>query len=153
LRTEFSKAIVPEEIDALCEFDRIVFGAYPSDLFDKEDWAEYDSYWMTVDGKRIGCSAFAYDIDFDGTSRPNCLYIASTGILPEYQGRGFGSMQKQWQIDFAKHRHCKAIVTNMRQSNERMIRLNEKFGFTQRETSSGYYSHPDEAVLVMELRL
>lgn len=82
MRIEFSKASVPQEIDALCEFDKIVFGAYPSDLFDKEDWAEYDSYWMTLDGKIIGCSAFAYDIDFDGTSRPNCLYIASTGILP-----------------------------------------------------------------------
>jgi GNAT superfamily N-acetyltransferase len=92
---------------------------------------------MTLDSKRIGCSAFAYDIDFDGTPRPNCLYIASTGILPECQGQGFGSKQKQWQIDFARHRHCKTIVTNMRQSNVRVIRLNEKFGFTQRETSPG----------------
>jgi ribosomal protein S18 acetylase RimI-like enzyme len=153
LRIEFSKASVPQEIDALCEFDKIVFGAYPSDLFDKEDWAEYDSYWMTLDGKRIGCSAFAYDIDFDNTPRPNCLYIASMGILPKYQGQGFGSKQKQWQLDFARHRHCKTIVTNMRQNNVRVIRLNAKFGFTQRETSPGYYSDPDEAALVMELRL
>jgi ribosomal protein S18 acetylase RimI-like enzyme len=41
----------------------------------------------------------------------------------------------------------------MRQSNLRVIRLNEKFGFTQRETSPDYYSDPDEAALVMELRL
>jgi GNAT superfamily N-acetyltransferase len=153
LPIEFSKASVPQETDALCEFDKIVFGAYPSDLFDKEDWAEYDSYWMTLDGKRIGCSAFAYDIDFDNTPRPNCLYIASTGILPEYQGQGFGSKQKQWQIDFARRHHCKTIVTNMRQSNVRVIRLNAKFGFTQRETSPGYYSDPDEAAVVMELRM
>jgi len=153
LHLEFSKAMMPQEIEALCEFDKMVFAAYPSDLFDKEDWAEYDSYWMTLDGKRIGCSAFAYDIDFDGTPRPNCLYIASTGILPEYQGQGFGSKQKRWQIEFAKERDCRAIVTNMRQSNLRVIRLNEKFGFLQRETSPGYYSDPDEAALVMELRL
>lgn len=153
MRLEFSKAIVPQEIDALCEFDRIVFSAYPSDVFDKEDWKEYDSYWMTLDGKRIGCSAFAYDVDFDGTPRPNCLYVASTGILPEYQGQGFGSKQKQWQIEFARQRHSTAIVTNMRQSNLAVIRLNQKFGFTQREISPGYYSDPDEAALVMELRL
>lgn len=41
---EFRKAVIPDDIEALCDFDRKVFGAYPEDLFLPEDWAELESY-------------------------------------------------------------------------------------------------------------
>jgi ribosomal protein S18 acetylase RimI-like enzyme len=41
----------------------------------------------------------------------------------------------------------------MRESNARIIRLNQKFGFATRELVAGYYSDPEESALVMELKL
>jgi Acetyltransferase (GNAT) family len=108
---------------------------------------------MIVDGRTVGCSAFLHDVDYDEQPRPKCLWIVSTGILPEIQGQGLGSMQKEWQIEYARQRGFELIVTNMRKSNTRIIRLNKKFGFMTRELVSGYYSDPEEAAVVMELKL
>jgi ribosomal protein S18 acetylase RimI-like enzyme len=153
MKVEFKRVNVPDEIEALCEFDRKAFASFPADLFDPEEWAEYESYWMTVDGNTVGCSAFVHDVDYDEQPRPKCLYIMSTGVLPEFQGRGLGAQQKQWQIEYARERGFEIIVTNMRESNTRIIRLNKKLGFTTRELVPGYYSDPEEAAIVMELRL
>jgi GNAT superfamily N-acetyltransferase len=153
MNVEFRKAIIPDEIEALWKFDHIAFEAFPTDLFDAEDWAQYESYWMIVDGRTLGCSAFLHDVDYDEQPRPKCLWIVSTGVLPEVQGQGLGSMQKKWQIEYARQRGFEWIVTNMRQTNTRIIRLNEKFGFTTREVVPGYYSDPEEAAVVMELKL
>ena len=149
---EFRKARLPEEMDELLAFDARVFGEYPDDLFGPEDWELYESYWMLADGVTVGCSAFLEGFDYDGRPRPGCLFIASTGILPGFQGKGLGRKLKEWQIGYARARGCAAIVTNSRESNERMIRLNESLGFTVRGLHPNYYRNPDEAAVVMEYR-
>lgn len=111
---------------------------------------------MVVDGTTIGCSAFGHNIDFGGAKRLGCIWIQSTGILPEFQGKGYGLKQKQWQLEYAKKNGFSLVVTNMRQSNARIIHLNEKLGFTPRgfrPIVPGVYSDPEEASLVMELNL
>jgi ribosomal protein S18 acetylase RimI-like enzyme len=153
MKIEFRKAIIPNEIEALYEFDHMAFESFPANLFEAEDWAQYESYWMIADGRTVGCSAFLHDVDYDEQTRPKCLWIVSTGIPPELQGQGLGSKLKEWQIEYARLRGFEFIVTNMRQSNSRIIRLNERFGFTPRELVPGYYDDPDEAALVMELKL
>ena len=45
------------------------------------------------------------------------------------------------------------IVTNTRQSNKPMIKLNKKFGFKILRITPGYYEKPQESTVVMELRL
>ena len=59
---------------------------------------------------------------------------------------------KTWQIEYAKQRGFTKIVTNMRQSNERIIRLNQKFGFTVKGIDRQYYDDGERCV-VMELDL
>ena len=152
-KIEFRKVIIPDEIEALCEFDRKAFYAYPSDIYAPERWQECESYWLIADGRMVGCTAFERNIDYDSRPRPGCLYISSTGVLPEVQEQGFGSAQKKWQIEYAKRNGFTRIVTNMRQSNERIIKLNEKFGFKRRKIHPHYYGDPDEAAIVMELDL
>jgi len=127
---KFQKAKLSEELNDLLDFDRKAFGSYPDDLFEPEDWGDNESYWMLVDGIRVGCSAFQHNIDYDEKPRSGCLYIASTGILPEFQGRGFGRKQKEWQIYYALHHGFDMMVTNMRQSNTRIINLNQSLGFS-----------------------
>ncbi|MGA2371629.1 MAG: hypothetical protein ABSG11_13275 [Candidatus Korobacteraceae bacterium] len=65
----------------------------------------------------------------------------------------YGNHMKDWQIQYARERQFKRIVTNARESNVKSIRLNAKFGFQARERISGYYSNPNEAAIVMELEV
>ena len=78
---EFRKAVVPDDIEALCDFDRKVFGAYPDDLFLPEDWAELESYWLMADGNTIGCLALKGDVDYDrGAQAGMFVYREHRGI-------------------------------------------------------------------------
>ena len=150
---EFRKVIIPDEIQKLCDVDRKAFHETPGDAYLPEKWKECESYWVIRDGEIVGCSAFEPNRDYDGRPRPGCLYVSSTTVLPEFQGQGFGTWQKEWQIDFALKNGFKRIVTTMRQSNTRIISLNEKFGFTRQSTVPRYYINPDEDGIVMELDL
>ena len=156
MRTEFRAAIVPDDVRRLMAFDRKVFP--PGDRFTAWYWRQVESWWMLVDEVRVGCCAFAPDADFHESAgghppEPGSLYIASTGILPAYQGRGFGTLLKAWQICYARQHGFTRIVTNTRQRNDVMIRLNRKFHFRTIRTSAAYYADPPDATGVMELRL
>lgn len=150
---EFKEAILPLDLDELLDFDRRIFGQFPADLFSAEDWSSCHSYWMEVDGIKVGCCAVEWNVDFDEKPRKGCLYLVSTGILPEYQGKGFGRKQKIWQIEYARQNGFSSIVTNMRESNHRIIRLNEALGFEFRVKVPAYYAIPVEAAIVMEFSL
>ena len=117
MNVEFRQCVVSREIRALRAFDRRVFRK--SDLFSSNDWKTYESYWMTVNGTVIGCCAFQRDVDFqedvradgDNPYMKRSLYIATTGILPRFQGGGFGQLLKCWQVSYAIHHGFTRIVT------------------------------------------
>ena len=140
-------------------FDRKVFRA--ADRFPAEYWGVLDSYWMIVGGVKSGCCAFEKHADFQGDLRRDelnprmkgSLYIATTGILPRFQGRGLGRVMKAWEIAYAQHHGFRRIVTNTRERNAAMIALNRAFGFEIIRTTPRYYAGPVEATVVMELRL
>lgn len=159
MKTEFRKANPAAELRSLTAFDRKVFP--PSDLFDADYWEACLVYWLIVDGIKVGCCAFEEHADFqddvrtDGINPPRkgSLYIASTGIQPKLQGKGFGTLLKSWQICYARHHGFKRIVTNTRRRNTAMVMLNQKFGFEIIRITPRYYSDPGDATVVMELRL
>ena len=158
MKTEFRKAIPAAEIRSLMAFDRKVFP--PSDLFDADYWKACVVYWLIVDGVKIGCCAFEEHVDFQddgaGGINPPCkgsLYIASTGILPKFQGKGFGALMKSWQICYASRHGFKRIITNTRSRNTAMVGLNRKFDFDIIRTTPRYYSDPSDATAVMQLLL
>ena len=150
---EFRKISFPEESESVLQIDGKIFADFPGDLFDVEDWADFESYWMLEDGAIVGCSAFIHHVDYDETPRPGYLHIISTGVLPEARGRGLGRKQKKWQIEYAQTLGFEVIVTNVRRSNARMIHLNRRFGFEVRQIHSGFYEDPKEDAIVMERRL
>jgi ribosomal protein S18 acetylase RimI-like enzyme len=160
MHTQFRRAIKPAEIRRLVTFDHQVFHQYPSDWFHREDWQIYESWWMMIDSRKIGCCAFERHVDFqhdireDGENPPlrGSLYIVTTGILPRFRGLGFGSLLKCWQISFARRHGFTRVVTNTRKSNKSIIGLNKKFGFKVLRTTSAYYEDPAEPTVVMELR-
>jgi len=159
MKTEFRKASIPAELRSLQAFDRKVFRK--SDLFPAAYWSICESYWMLVDGVKVGCCAFERHVDFqqdlraDGSNpfMEGSLYISTTGILPRFQSRGFGRLMKQWQIAYARYHGFTRIVTNTRKRNVAMIALNRKFHFRIVRTTPRYYDHPTDATVVMELPL
>ena len=159
MHMEFRKAILPDELRSLMAFDRKVFPI--ADLFDAGYWKKCEPYWMLVDGIKVGCCAFEKQVDFqedisaDGVNPrlKGSLYISTTGILPKFQGKGFGSLLKAWQVSYARYHGFTRIVTNSRRRNPRMIALNRKFGFRVVRTTPQYYSGPPDSTVVMELLL
>jgi ribosomal protein S18 acetylase RimI-like enzyme len=154
MQTEFRRAVVPREVRSLIAFDHKAFPR--SDWFAARDWEHYESYWLCVGARKIGCCAFEAGVDFaddvDETNRRSegSLYIASTGILPAFQGKGFGRLMKSWHIAYAIHYGYRRVVTNTRSRNAAMIALNKKFGFRVLRTTPGYYGDPVDATVVME---
>jgi len=143
VRTEFRKAVIPDELRTLCAFDRKVF---PADYFPPSEWKGYESYWLILGArKKIGCCAFEKQGD--------TLYIATTGILPAFQRLGFGGLMKAWQIAWARRNKFKRLIAHTRKSNAAMIALNKKFGFRQVKSIPGYYEDPPEPAIVMEMKL
>jgi ribosomal protein S18 acetylase RimI-like enzyme len=159
METKFQIAVLHEDMRRLRAFDRKVFPR--SDLFAVEDWKQYESYWMIVEGTTVGCCAFQPHVDFQDDLRKDgvnpgmkgSLYISSTGILPKYQGAGLGRLFKSWQVAYARYHGFHRIVTNTRKRNARMIGLNREFGFRILRTTPGYYSGPTDSTVVMELLL
>jgi len=159
MNTEFRKAILPDDIRSLMDFDRKVFPR--PDRFDAAYWNICEPYWIIVDRVTVGCCAFEKHVDFqddlrrDGVNprRRGSLYICTTGILPKFQGKGFGSLLKSWEVAFARRHGFKRMVTNTRKRNKKMIELNRKFGFRVIRTTPRYYSDPVDSTVVMELLL
>jgi len=159
MRTEFRKVKTADEIGSLVAFDRKVFSAV--DRFSAEYWRRVQSYWMLIDDVKIGCCAFEKHVDFQQDQRADgmnprlvgSLYIATTGILPRFQGCGFGRMLKCWQIAYAWQNKFNRIVTNTRKRNKPMIHLNRRFDFEVIRVTPNYYSQPADSTVVMELRI
>jgi len=160
MKTEFRRAIVPKEIRSLVIFDHKAFHLYPADWFARDDWEAYEAWWLIIDKTKVGCCAFESHVDFQEDIRKDnknprlrgSLYIVTTGILPIFQGRGFGGLLKKWQLTYAQHHGFTRVVTNTRESNGAMVKLNKKFGFTILRTTPNYYEEPREPTVVMERR-
>ena len=158
MKVAFRKATLPKEKVRLVAFDHKVFRQ--ADWFDPDDWDSYESYWMVVNDRKVGCCAFERNVDFevdpdkDSGPRRGSLYLASTGILPDHQRKGYGERFKRWQIAWARRYGFTRIVTNCRRSNRPIIQLNQKFGFKILDTTRrNYYYGPAEPAVVMELKL
>jgi len=149
----FKKVVLPDEIPQLLLFDQEIFGSYPDDLFSAEDWLQFESYWIIQDGRIIGCTAFKPHSDYDEEPMLGSLFVVTTGLIPELQGKGIGTKVKQWQIDYGNEHGFELMVTNMRESNAASRQLNQKFGFTVRHIDPDYYHHPEEAAVVMEINI
>ena len=143
MKIEFRKAVLPADLRALLAFDSKVFPA--PDRFPADYWREIESWWMLVGRARAGCCAFE--------KRGKTLYLSTTGLLPRFQGRGLGAVMKAWELAYARYHGYRRVTTHCRKSNTRMIALNRQFGFKIRRTVRGYYTHPDDDAVLMELIL
>jgi ribosomal protein S18 acetylase RimI-like enzyme len=156
MTTEFRKAILPRDIESLLAFDRKVFPA--ADRFDRAYWKVCESHWLIIGKTKVGCCAFEKHVDFhdpagNAPRRKGSLYIATTGILPRYQNRGFGALLKARELAYARYYGFNRVITTCRKRNARMIALNRQFGFRIVRTIPRYYMEPTDSAVLMELLL
>ncbi len=153
MKTEFRRVALPKDLRSLVIFDRKVFR---TDAFHREDWLQYESWWLLVDGVKAGCCAFEKNVgigpDGEMVPEPGSLYVATTGILPRFQGQGLGALMKSWQLSYARRHGFGRVVGTSRESNAAMIALNERFGFRVVSKIAGYYHEPLESAVVMVWR-
>ena len=96
----------------------------------------YSTIWvLEEEGKIIGY----YDlwITFDQAE------IANIAVLPEYQGKGYGSFLMKHLEQQAVNEGCQAIGLEVRVGNEKAIALYERNGFFTINTKPGYYKNKD----------
>lgn len=153
-RIRFKKIDLPTELKDLVRFDEKIFppGQGQGDI-DKSEWKNFENYWMLANGKRVGCGSLQIGVDYDGTKKRGYIYIVTIGILPKYEGRGFGTEFTRWQVRYALTHGFFTIVTNTRKSNCRMRAIYERLGFKLRRFVKRYYSQPVESAIVMERSL
>lgn len=151
MKLEMKQADVSVEASALAQLDKQIFSA--ADCFGPEAWNGSEAFWILADGRIVGSVAMELNAGVRSPHSPGCLYVTSTGILPEFQGRGIGTFAKQWQIEYARRKGFVRIETNCRASNSRILSLNKKFGFVPTREIPHCYKDPEESAIVLELVL
>jgi ribosomal protein S18 acetylase RimI-like enzyme len=131
------------DLGSLRRIERLCFqkDAWPLlDLFAVLTWADVIRLKAVEDGQMIGFIA--------GDQRPseNLAWIATIGVLPEYQRRGIGRAllrECERRLPQSRIRLCVRI------SNEAAIRLYQQEGYLAMDTWREYYNDKENA-LVME---
>lgn len=79
-------------------------------------------------------------------------HVKDIAVAPAYRGRGVGSTLLDRAIDVLGDRNARSVKLEVRASNDPALSLYRRFGFTHRNTSRGYYTDGEDAlVLVREL--
>lgn len=72
-------------------------------------------------------------------------HVMSIAVHPNYRGNGIGSTLLSEVINRLFNRGAKYVGLEVRVSNERAIRLYERFGFVKARRIKGYYSNGEDA--------
>ena len=158
LNFEIRRAILPGDAYELAALDRRMFPA--EDIFSAHAFCakELHCFWILHNDDHIGSTVMLHHCGLAPNWETDCpkergtMYVTSTGLLPKFQNRSFGSIVKAWQIAYAREEKYRRIVTNARVSNMGSIKLNRKFGFRGLGVLANFYND-GEAALTMELVL
>jgi len=78
--------------------------------------------------------------------------LDNLAVTAEKRGQGAGAMLLQNVLEDARNKGVKRFFLEVRESNEKALKLYEKAGFTRLSVRKAYYQDPVEDAIVMELR-
>jgi len=81
------------------------------------------------------------------------LRVMDLAVAPAARRRGVGRALVSRALRFAQDRGASRAVLEVRESNEAAQALYARFGFRRVARRAGYYSHPTEDAILMELAL
>src|SRR3989344_2091641 len=115
-------SIVPtEDVRLLTMLDKRIFNA--DDAFVPEDFSNYACFLVQADGVPVGSVVLGEHLTVGSGFEEKepielgTLYIVSMGVVPEYQGCGIGNFEEAWEIEYAREKGFRKVVTNARQGN------------------------------------
>lgn len=79
------------------------------------------------------------------------FHLANIAVKKEERGKGYGRMMLDKILEMAKKENKKRIRLEVRVSNERAIKIYEKFGFKKTRIIKNYYGDEDGYEFVYEL--
>ena len=79
--------------------------------------------------------------------------ILNLAVAPANRRRGEGQTLLKAALDEFRSRGVSRVFLEVRESNETGISFYEKRGFFKTGRRAGYYRHPDETAIVMEMKL
>ena len=79
--------------------------------------------------------------------------LQNIAVAPESRGRGFSRLLMDAIIDSSSRNGVVRIMLEVRASNEAAIALYTKYGFDKVGLRPGYYRHPTENAILMDLLL
>ncbi|MBN2505051.1 MAG: ribosomal protein S18-alanine N-acetyltransferase [Bacilli bacterium] len=143
-------AIMPmrhEDIEEIVLADRLVFGHTLGEetLMNELDLNPFAHYFVMRDesaGRLAGHISLWIDI-------PNAQ-ILNFYILPDYQGRKLGEKLLEFGLDYLAKHKIENITLEVRTSNERAIKIYEKYGFDRVAIRKQYYDNGEDAILMLK---
>ncbi len=79
--------------------------------------------------------------------------ILNLAVMPAKRRKGEGGALLKAVVDEFRARQVSRVFLEVRESNEAGIAFYRKHGFSKTGRRAGYYRNPDEAAIVMEMKL
>jgi len=136
----------PADIDEVLAVEQQAFTTpWPRVAFEEEvgnnDLAHY--FVLLYDGRILGYGGFWLVIDE--------AHITNVALLPEYHGRGLGTLLLEQLILAAKVSGAASMTLEVRPGNTAARKLYSRRGFVQRGLRPNYYAELGEDALIMWL--
>ena len=97
--------------------------------------------WVLFEKEKMIGYAFLWEVFETAT-------LARIGIDPECRQRGYGSYLMERLCQRARDEECEFMTLEVRESNEKAIRLYKKYDFIQVNISKGYYPDGENAIIL-----
>ncbi len=136
-----------DDIEAMAAIEKKCFTTPWSAKMIEDDYNNGLTYYVIceLDGEIIGYGGMWHVI--------NEGHITNIAIIPGRQGRGFGGRLMEEMIKLAEDKEMIELTLEVRESNERAIRLYEKYGFKKEGVRRKYYEDTHEDALIMWKKL
>ena len=103
-------------------------------------------YWVwEMEGKIAGYLGVWFILDE--------AQITNVAVHPEYRGMGGAKLLITQLLESMKEKGIKSATLEVRPTNEKAIKLYEKFGFTEIGRRVGYYIEEKEDALIFEVKV
>jgi ribosomal-protein-alanine N-acetyltransferase len=132
------------DLDRVCEIEKAVFALpWSRTSFENEVSGDPCSLpWVAEEGGRVAGYLIAWHVADE-------LHIGNLATAPDRQGRGIASSLLSGVLAEAARRGIEYAALEVRVSNERAIRLYERFGFSGIAIRKAYYEDNGENALIM----
>ena len=131
-----------KDIDAIVEGEKKIFGdtlGYDYLLSELEINPFSQYLVLEISGKVAG---------YIGLWIADNMQILNFYVDKEYQNMGYGSMMMEFVVKVCEKSHITSLTLEVRESNEKAIRLYKKFGLEEVAVRKNYYNNGENALLM-----